>query len=281
MTENVYSNYDDIEPILPDDFEEKNMEDSEAGAKEADESDTLTMGREDDGEADNENEKTEKSAENGTEDSGESNEQEAKKPETFKVRYNHTDKELTLEEMTALAQKGMKFDEVADDLRLSKEIAARLGHKNIAAMAKAVDDSEIKKRVEEYVDEGVPEKLAQRLAKEDYEKENLVIATKKKDESERIENVSGEALKAEVAEFNKAFPDVKVIPNEVIALKQQRGLNLTAAYGVYLSNKAQTENKALKQKAEVTKKAPVRSATQNGGTVKKAVDPFLAGFDED
>ena len=270
MTE--YSNYDDIEPILPveDEIEEATTD------TEVEDSPT-TGGEAENGEAD------ENATEEVTGDGENDTPEEVKSEEKITIRYNHEDREFTLDELKTLAQKGMKFDEVSEDLRLSKEIATRLGHRNISDMARAVDANEIKKRADEYIDEGVPEKLAKRLAKEDYEKESKNIVREQDKPAPEPEHTAtvGDVIKAEVAEFSKAFPEVKKIPDEVFKIKNEKGLGLTAAYGVYLSNKTQSENKALKQKAEVAKKAPIRSATSHGGTAQKAADPFLAGFNED
>lgn len=296
----------DYEPIFPDNSDETQNEQAEKN----EEAEVLYEGASDGGEAedvpttDELGGEPEEKSENGEEETNESADgenaqgddgsegltpdsgaqaQNASAEKTFKVRYNHEDVELKESEIAAYAQKGLKYDDIESELKASRELAKRLGHKDIFEMAKAADEIEIERRTNDYLYDGIPEEIAKRLAREDYEKETktaLEAVKKAEEEAESRAKSDKEAtVKKEIGEFVKVFPDVKKIPKEVISLKEKQGLSLVAAYAVYSSDKTKKENEVLKQNASSAKKAPVRGASKYGSTGQKVSDPFEEGFD--
>lgn len=207
-------------------------------------------------------------------------ESEIEKPRTYRVKFNHEERELDEAQTVKYAQKGMKYEQVESELKLFREVAKKLGHENVTEFAKAVDDNDRQKRIDEYMESGVPESLAKRLAEEDMEKLSEKIKKELKDD-DTGDGFSGEAEKRqEIAEFVRAFPNVKHIPKEVVDYKHKHGVTLATAYAVIEAEKAKQENTKLK-KGATGNYAPVRSATKHGSVGGAPIDPFLEGFNED
>ena len=222
-------------------------------------------------------ENSETKGDGGSEPQGES---EIEKPRTYKVKFNHEERELDEAQTVKYAQKGMKYEQVESELKLFREVAKKLGHENVTEFAKAVDDDDRQKRIDEYMESGVPESLAKRLAEEDMEKLSEKIKKELKDD-DTGDGFSGEAEKRqEIAEFVRAFPNVKHIPKEVVDYKHKHGVTLATAYAVIEAEKAKQENSKLK-KGATGNYAPVRSATKHGSVGGAPIDPFLEGFNED
>lgn len=201
------------------------------------------------------------------------------KPRTYRVKFNHEERELDEAQTVLYAQKGMKYEQVESELKLFREVAKKLGHQNADDFAKAVDDEDRRKRIGEYIESGVPEALAKRLADEDMEK----VSEKIKKETTNAENdsVSDEALKRkEIAEFVRVFPEVKHIPKEAVDYKHKHGVTLATAYAVIEAQRAKEENTKLK-KGTSGGAAPVKSATKHGSVDNAPKDPFLEGFYEE
>ena len=98
-------------------------------------------------------------------------------------------------------------------------------------------------------------------------------------------------IKADLAEFSKAFPEVfeqaksdpKVIPQSVWG-DVKNGLTLTTAYSKYAVAQARAEAQSAREGAAVdsaNRRNAQRStgSMQSAGQDKKSSDPFLAGFD--
>lgn len=222
---------------------------------------------------------TEKSDVGDGDEKKQSNEEAIEAPRKYRVKFNHEERELDEAETVLYAQKGMKYEQVEGELKLCREVAKKLGHSSIAELAKAVDEDEKKKLVTEYMESGVPEALAKRLAAEDLEKTSKKIKEEFTEESD--DGTNSEALKRkEIAEFVRAFPDVKHIPKEVVEYKNRQGVSLAVAYAAVQVAEAKKENTKLKKSSQSVIAAPVRGATKHGSTGATAKDPFVEGFDE-
>lgn len=213
-------------------------------------------------------------------DSESHGESEIEKPRSYRIKFNHEERELDEAQTVKYAQKGMKYEQVESELKLFRAVAKKLGHENAAEFAKSVDEEDRQKRIDEYMESGVPESLAKRLAEEDMEKLSEKISKELKDDDSN-DGFSGEAEKRqEIAEFVRAFPNVKHIPKEVVDYKHKHGVTLATAYAVIEAERARQENTKLK-KGATSNSAPVRSATKHGSVSNAPIDPFLEGFNED
>lgn len=211
-----------------------------------------------------------------------------------KVKYNHEERELSLDDAAIYAQKGMNFDKV--DAR-AKELEAKIsryenqaklfGFDNADAMMTNAQSNFVESKVKDMVDQGVAEPMARFLVNQEMEKQKTTSPSAPK---------LDDARRAEIEEFNAAYPDVTKIPDEVFQMHVS-GVRLKTAYGIYEKNKAQAdalakiqaEHKAaqdelaiLKQNQASAAKAPVVGTVgQSAPTKEEAEDPFLKGFNSD
>lgn len=212
---------------------------------------------------------------------------------TVKVRYNHEDRELSLDEAALLAQKGMNFDKIEaksrdQEARLNKydQMAKMFGYENADAMLTQAEENFMESKVKDLVDQGNTEAMARFLVKQEMEK-NRPQQTKPIQQG----GLTPER-KAEIDEFARNYPGVTKIPDEVFALNR-KGLNLSAAYGVYQKQIAleqenakaktvQNELAILKQNQASAARGPVTGTTGMAAPEKEEPeDPFLKGFENE
>lgn len=212
----------------------------------------------------------------------------AETPRMWTLR--HLDRERTVgeEELIALAQQGMDYDRIRakyDELKpvadLFNQFATKAGMstkdyiahlRTMAHKAAGMNDAEAKRTVElEDREAAVAAREQQEAAKEAADKSRIDADARRR---------------ADIAEFQKAFPDAAKepdkIPQEVWA-DVRRGMSLVTAYAKY----------AVKQADERAKAASVEAAAQqqnsrnadratgsmkSAGGEKKAKDPFLEGW---
>lgn len=211
-------------------------------------------------------------------------------PPKIKVKFNREDRELTLDEATVYAQKGMNYDKIAQrateqEGRLSRyeQMAKMFGFDTADEMMAQAEQNFIDTKVKDLVDQGNSEAIAKFLVSQEMEK-----LRPKAPAQSPVSGLSPER-KAELDEFNAAFPDVTKIPDEVFAMHQE-GVRLKTAYQIYQDKqsiaKAEAEKKAaleelaiLKQNQAAAAKAPVTGTVGRAEPAKQEPeDPFLKGF---
>lgn len=220
---------------------------------------------------------------------------------TVKVRYNHTDRELSLEEAAVFAQKGLNYDRIdqrskEQEAKLSKyeEMAKVFGYENADAMMTQAEQNYIDVKVQSLVEQGNTEAMARFLVQQEVAKikASMPAAPKTNDPLE-APRLTPER-KAEIEEFNTAYPDVKEIPDEVFAMHRD-GMKLKTAYDFYQTKQAleaakekevaaQKELAILKQNQAAAAKAPVTGtigkAAPKSAAEDEANDPFLIGWNK-
>lgn len=217
---------------------------------------------------------------------------------TLKVRYNGQDRELKMEEAREYAQKGLNYDKVsarAEELggRIAKyeSMAKMFGFENAEAMMSQAEQNYINSKIEALVAENTPPAMAKFLVEQEMKSAKLE-QTKKPEPEEPIHGLTAER-RAELEEFNAAYPDVTKIPDEVFQMHTE-GVRLKTAYGIYLRQQEQAQalekitnqNKAAQEELAVLRQN--QAAAAKGpvtGTVGKAPpkeeekeDPFVTGF---
>lgn len=200
-------------------------------------------------------------------------------PRTLKLKVNHQDKEINLDEMSdedlvTLFQKGYAFDQVKDKER--RETYDRV--------------------YQEERDAGMSDRLARIVA----EKESGGDYSKPMEEEEPpapAEPVSAPApqtsrdIANEIRQLRIVRPDLKAVPTEVTQMIAN-GVDAVQAYLAWESdNNRKTaaslkkENEVLKQNAASAARAPVTGVTGGGATTGKPISKFeqdlLRGFDSD
>lgn len=197
----------------------------------------------------------------------------------IKVKYNHEERELTLEEARILAQKGMDYDKKVErlkalesDPRLSfVEELARENNMEVNQYLEAVKQHKEQQRLNELIQQNIPEELAREIMENRKYREQFESQNKARAEEEKINN--------EFKEFLSVFPDVKTdsIPDSVWEA-QQKGIPLKYAYMEHQFNQMQNQLKVYKQNEENAKRTPVGSVITHGTTEPVAEDEFLKGF---
>lgn len=221
-------------------------------------------------------------------------------PQTIKIKYDGQEKELTLDEVVALSQKGMNYDRMVhryeERLTNSRELQVLdffgqmygktrdeyvdfLWNQRESAIAQQ-EAASIRK---EYPD--APESLITQMSKEraktkaaEFER----LATEKKQQTDE------EKLKPWY-EFAEAYPedakDLSKLPPEVLEAAKN-GEHPVSAMRAYQLKKAQEELDQLRQELEQAKKANEQNQKNKKGaigSVKSTVtdpptDPFLAAL---
>lgn len=279
----------DVEPILPDGWEEGMDLFADSGAKteepivDGQEEDLLAQLTNESGAADTEDPTT---VEEG--DAGVPNAEEGTPDLTdgysavteptsriLKLKVNHEEREVDVakmsdEDLIALFQKGYAFDDVKD--RESKKLYRTV--------------------YQEQIDAGMTEAAARMIAKDAAGKAYSLTDEEEAPAAPTTTNAEVEAapaarnFHAEVEQLKALYPDFKEVPNEV-AKAVSKGAPLLVAYLAYREKQSaktaatlKQENKVLKQNAASAAKAPVRGVTGGGDTATKPKkDIFETGFD--
>lgn len=205
--------------------------------------------------------------------------QEVTEPRKLRVKYNHQEMELGEDEAIPLIQKGMNYEKVQEQLNSLKndprlsfvEELARDNNMTVDQYLQAVKESREQQRLNELIQNNIPEDLAREILENRKFREQL--ETEKK--SKQVE----EKRNSEFSEFLETFPNAKAedIPKEVWEANQN-GVPLKFAYMQHEFNKVQNELKTLKQNQENRKKAPIGGITTYGTKETVEEDDFLRGF---
>lgn len=195
----------------------------------------------------------------------------------LKLKVNHEDREVNVDDMTD------------DDLRVQLQKAAAFD-----AMKDEQAKAKYRQIVQEQISAGMTKEIAELVAKSTCDGKTYALEDEPPSHEEVSEQESTVASvppvrdwNADVARLAKMRPDVKELPVEV----HQAWLNgedLVTAYllhenRVLRGSKAavEKETKVLKQNAASAAKAPVRGVTGGGPTDTKPKSDFLKGFDSD
>ena len=215
-------------------------------------------------------------------------EPEVKQP-TVKVKFNHEERELSLDEAAILAQKGLNYDKVMERLNSfeasnakSAKLAKNLGYDSADEMLSAAEQNYINRQIRELMDAGNTEAMARFLVEQKMAKENAEAPSAPAPAPAQAppapSGISQDRM-SELREFVTAYPGITKLPDEVIQANRN-GTRLIVAYERYQNKAALEELAVLKQNQAAAAKAPVT------GTVGKAApavsdiddDPFMKGF---
>lgn len=238
-------------------------------------------------EAFDETEEVEEEAEE-TEDTEGSEDEEAEAEATpqaeepkHKIRVDHKDVELTLEELKAHAQKGMAFDRLKSDYdqtRAQTERLKALAQKQNISIEDLITQAEVgymesllSKMTEDYVKQGYDEDVAETLALKDLE-----ISGGQSKDSYDAEEEKRAQLDNEAAQFMTMYPNVNPddIPDSVFDDINNHGISLLEAYQRYEISQLRQQAEAVKQNN--ANKKSLGSAKDGKRTVKE--DDFLTEF---
>ena len=233
----------------------------------------------------------------GADTSGQDQQQEKPKedaPKVWTLRHMDEVKQVGEADMVILAQKGMDYDRIREKYDESKPVMELFG-----AFAKqagmSVQDYVAHIRLQAKQSQGMSTEEAKRSI--DLEDREAAVSAKEAEEAQRqqeaaqarqAQNSADARRQADIAEFQKTFPDAakdpKSIPAEVWA-DVRNGSSLVSAYAKYAVAQANAKAQAAEQKAETTTQNQ-RNAGRSTGSMRSAgeniesKDPFLSGWDE-
>ena len=194
----------------------------------------------------------------------------------YKIKYNGAEEELSLEEMTTLAQKGKNYDKKASELdqiknsdenKILLELARSEGFKDIPSYVKSLKDTTYKNKldakVNEYVEQGLSAEYAEKLAKVD-------LANTPKVDDPQVELFT--ELFTEYPE-TAGWDSLDKFPQEV-AEQINAGKKPIVAYAKYVAEQAKIANsKAALEEANKLKDPGSLKTSDSSGE-----DPFWQGF---
>lgn len=219
------------------------------------------------------------------EEDAENREGDAPAEDTLQIKYNGELMDIPLSEARILAQKGMNYDHVAeelrmlresDELRLWDEIAAEQGvtrQEAVQQIRARRQEAEISRLVED----GTPEAVAREL-----------VELRNRSAKEHAEQAAAERKKAENAPWEalvRTYPETRdpnfEMPREVMDAIHN-GASPVEAYAAYDRQRLQAELEAARKEAEAAKKNK-KNAEKATGSLRaqsnaQQEDPFLAGF---
>ena len=194
----------------------------------------------------------------------------------MKLKYNHQEVELPLDEIQVLAQKGMNYDKLQEKLHQAEnnigiqylnDLAKRNGT-DIEGLVNYWKEQERQAELNQLIQNNIPQELAQEILENRKYREQQQEAQRINEEKQRQE--------LEFKDFFESFPDVKPdsIPSEVWA-KNEEGTPLKFAYMEYEMNRLRNENKVLSNNNTNKRKAVVNPV---GSGNDENYDAFLDGF---
>ncbi|RFU70334.1 hypothetical protein D0469_06965 [Peribacillus saganii] len=207
-------------------------------------------------------------------------------PQTIKVKFNHEELDLSLDEAIQYAQMGMNYPKLQERLQalesdpsrsFVEEMAAEQGME-VNEFLEAVKEAREQQKLDELIQQNIPEEYAKEMLEARKDRESRQKAEQEKAEQEKMD-----------AEFNDFFqhfkqandrdynPDKDQIPQEVWEAHAS-GVPLGFAYLQYHNNQLKNQLKVLKQNESNTKRAPIGSVTEYGSTEVASEDDFLKGF---
>ena len=185
------------------------------------------------------------------------------------VKYNKEYRELSIEEASTLAQKGLKFDSIAPMLQQINYIAASEGKTPAQIVQELYDSRETNLRQSLGERVNFDEELVEKLMELEHSKaKNAYEAMLKAQEDAEKEEKDGinTRLATEFSELQAEFPEFKEfksVPKSVIDFAVKKNISL---YDAYLRHK-HTENKKQANAAAVqTKSAKATTGSQASAT---------------
>ena len=188
----------------------------------------------------------------------ENDQSESDKGITIPVKFNKQIKNLTREEATVLAQKGLKFDSIAEDYASLKELASQSG-KSVPEFLQHLKQEKAEDRKKELTEQcGGNEEMAA-----------YVLA---------LENQSDDQLG--FAELQKEFPVFKKmeeVPQEVMENAKLKGRLLLDEYLRYrYANQKAAQNAASEQNRAGN--ISIGSLKTHAGSIDPAAEQFIKGI---
>ena len=203
-------------------------------------------------------------------------EQTVEEIQKIKLKYNHQEVELPLDEIQVLAQKGMNYDKLQEKLHQAEnnigiqylnDLAQRNGT-DIEGLVNYWKEQERQAELNQLIQNNIPKELADEILENRKYREQQKELQKQNEEKQRQE--------LEFREFFEMFPNVA--PNTIegsVWEKVDQGIPLKYAFMEQEMNRLKAENNILQNNNNNKKKAVVNPI---GNGNEENYDPFLDGF---
>lgn len=197
----------------------------------------------------------------------------------FKINYLGKEEQLTLEQMTELAQKGRDYDHVRqerDDLKgktgRQLDFLKKLADKAGVSVDEQIDLTEAMWLMDEEAEKGNTLSEAEALLR--------VQKNRKQGKTEEQPTEEGEDFNPQIDRFLKVYPDVKSedIPQEVWASLKDMDGDLLLAYQTWLIKSLKAESAKAKQTEQNTKNKQRSTGSLNNAGAKRKKDEFDEGW---
>lgn len=205
----------------------------------------------------------------------------APEPQKIKIKFNHEEKEILLDEAVQLAQKGLNYDKVTEKLKSLEsnpalsfvEQQAKKYDLTTEQYIEAVRQQEEQARLDELVQQNIPEDVAKEIMENRKFREQW--------ESEKQGKAKEEAQKADALAFISAYPDVKFtdLPESVLA-EVDKGKSLVDAYRAYENQQLREQVAKLNESLGIQKKN-AENAQVSTGSVTGQGNPQTGFFTAD
>jgi hypothetical protein len=203
-------------------------------------------------------------------------------PQTIKVKYNGKEQELPLDEAVKLAQKGMNYDHVSEELQSLRSVidayakASGMTREQYVEFLRENQAEYQRQQLRHELQDGnteVPDALLDELAQGRAAREELEHLRKQEQEQQQAQE---QQIKAWMA-LRERFPDVAIdkLPPDVYKAVEN-GMTPIEAYLDYQVRDAQLKLAALEKQKET--KARAIGPLAEEGTPVTGDDPFLEGF---
>lgn len=210
-----------------------------------------------------------------TEQLTDTTEQPIEQPSKIKVKYNHQEMELPVDDAVPLIQKGMNYDKVHQQVsqyqQRLEQIAQITGYQTTDELFQAMEQAQQEQEAERYRQAGIDPQAFNQLLENNPEIQYARQMRAKQEADQRFQS--------EANELFQAFPDLKPeqIPPEVWQAHSQ-GIPLKFAYMQHEYGQLKSQVQVLKQNKQNEDKAPIQGVSGHGSTEIAADDDFLKGF---
>lgn len=205
--------------------------------------------------------------------------QEPPTQQTLKINIGNEEREFSLEDITQLAQRGLGFDSLQEQLnqyqnnpglQYLNELANRNG-RSVEELVNYWRQSEEEQMINELIQNNIPEEYAREMI----ESRKFRAEVQQREQQRKNED----NMRNQQMEFMQAFPDVqpKDIPQEVWD-KANQGMPLKNAYMEYDYKLLKEKIKTLETTINNKKKAVVKGIGTFGNDDPGEEDLFLKGF---
>lgn len=179
---------------------------------------------------------------------------------TVPVIFNGEFKNLTLDEASLLAQKGMKFDLIKDCFENLKKFAAKHG-KSIPEFLQAIKEWELESRKKELLEKcGQDKELVEKITAFE-EKENEIV----------FDSFD------EVKQFFPKIQNVESLPEKVVESSKLKGTLLLDEYLRYLLKQKKRQEKSIKTQEEMQKNS-IGSQSNCESAISPEGEEFIKGL---